>query len=249
MLIRKSLSFHTILPRVTLILVAGSAATLLSPIVTSYVRLLYVISGIMTFMTICSLIIRYRPRAFFWIISVIVLVGLWGWLGSSAVDQQSLRSAYVRELSLFQGTPFVWGGETRHGIDCSGLARTALWRAMLKEGIQHRNPRLLGPMLWKFWWKDLSANSILSNPYGYTRIIGHCESLSEPNSLKLDHTSLRPGDLAVTDSGEHVMVFLKGGIWIEASPADWKVVANPVEGSTRGYFNMPVTLLRWWMFE
>ena len=44
-------------------------------------------------------------------------------LPGSAGDGTSLRQAYVSSLSKYEGTKYVWGGEGRFGIDCSGLVR------------------------------------------------------------------------------------------------------------------------------
>jgi cell wall-associated NlpC family hydrolase len=36
---------------------------------------------------------------------------------------------FVAEAERFLGTPYVWGGKTRLGLDCSGLVQTALHAA------------------------------------------------------------------------------------------------------------------------
>jgi len=37
--------------------------------------------------------------------------------------------AVVREVQALMGTPYVWGGTTARGMDCSGLVQRAVWRA------------------------------------------------------------------------------------------------------------------------
>jgi cell wall-associated NlpC family hydrolase len=41
-------------------------------------------------------------------------------------------SDFVAEAERFVGTPYVWGGKTREGLDCSGLVQTALHAAGLE---------------------------------------------------------------------------------------------------------------------
>ncbi|MCL1470602.1 NlpC/P60 family protein [Argonema antarcticum] len=45
------------------------------------------------------------------------------------VKGSTLREAYVQELNYYEGTKYVWGGENKFGIDCSGLVRRGLINA------------------------------------------------------------------------------------------------------------------------
>jgi len=40
--------------------------------------------------------------------------------------QPSVESDFVSVAERFLGTPYVWGGKTAAGLDCSGLVQTAL---------------------------------------------------------------------------------------------------------------------------
>ena len=40
--------------------------------------------------------------------------------------RQPMRSEPVEVAGLFLGTPYLWGGNSRWGIDCSGLVQAAL---------------------------------------------------------------------------------------------------------------------------
>ena len=59
------------------------------------------------------------------------------------VDVQSLRSKYILAVQGYEGTPYVWGGENRMGIGCSGLVREGLIQANLQQGITTLNPTLV----------------------------------------------------------------------------------------------------------
>ncbi len=54
--------------------------------------------------------------------------GLWLW-GSHLADLGSREPDFVAVAELFLETPYLWGGRTSEGIDCSGLAQTALTAA------------------------------------------------------------------------------------------------------------------------
>ena len=166
---------------------------------------------------------------------------VWAVLGNQPPEVVELRDRYMWRLHTYQGAPYLWGGETDDGIDCSGLARAAMWQAMLYEGLSEFNSGLLGPKLWRFWWRDMSARAILEGEYGYTEVIGHADQLAGyPTGL------LELGDMAVTDDGIHVMIYFGDDKWIEASPDDLKVVANKAPAdSHRPWFRRPVTLVRW----
>ncbi len=178
------------------------------------------------------------------VLIVALLVLVWPVIGSGPVDVDSLRNEYQRQLGGFVGAPYVWGGETRWGVDCSGLARTALWQAMLREGMRTGNPRLLGRTLWGFWWRDVSASDLSDSRFGYTRVIGSAKKLAG-----YDTSKLKVGDIAVAGRG-HVLVYYGGGQWIEASPSDWLVVVNHAPAdSKRGFFNTSVQFVRWWILD
>lgn len=56
--------------------------------------------------------------------------GLWVWAGHTE-PLAARREDYVETALRFVGTPYLWGGKTCAGLDCSGLVQIALWAAGL----------------------------------------------------------------------------------------------------------------------
>jgi hypothetical protein len=199
---------------------------------------------IFTCLAFLFLAMRKPSVAVFPAIFFLLLFVLWDVVGSKAPDAEALRQVYYYRLQAYIGTPFRSGGETDLGVDCSGLARAALWQAMSWEGVKEFNPRLLGTELWQFWWRDLSAADIADGKYGYARTIGHA-----PKLAGYDTTYLEVGDMAVAGKS-HVMIYYGSEQWIEASPVDGRVVVIKAPASSRRrYFNVPVKLVRWRILE
>jgi hypothetical protein len=180
---------------------------------------------------------RLRPLAALVFFALIC----WFAVGTRPVSPDLLRREYVRQLGTFKGTPYVWGGETRGGIDCSGLPRVSLWKAMVSLGLRTGNLRLLGPQLWRFWMTDVGARDICAGAHGFSRRLGQARRIAG-----CDTSRLQPGDMAVAGGGGHVMVYYGGGRWIDAAPELHQVVVNPAPAnSTRGWFHTRVTFCRW----
>ena len=160
-------------------------------------------------------------------------------------DAQALRREYVRSLISYTGTPYVWGGESRRGIDCSGLMRCALIDADFHRGLTTFNPALLraGAAL---WWHDCSAQALQHEYRGQTRLLFRARSLSE-----LDYTQIKAGDIAVTASGAHVLAYLGNQTWIEADPnlLNGNAVVQVHLPSRIAWFHTPMTILRWRQLE
>lgn len=160
-------------------------------------------------------------------------------LPGKAIDAKALRDDYLARMRSYEGTAYHWGGESRRGIDCSGLPRKALRDALLSQGLRKLNGKCTRLFL-KHWWNDASAKALAENYLGYAAPTGEQGTIT-----KMAYDSLQPGDLAVTEDRRHVMIFLGGEKWIQADPAAAKVTIDSGRTGQSGWFVVPVTIHRW----
>ena len=164
-------------------------------------------------------------------------------LPEKEIDRDALRADYVRRMEALERTKYVWGGESRRGIDCSGLPRRAYRDAMLAYGFRHLDGGMLRGFL-EQWWFDASAKALAR---GYRK---HTVALPSKGTIAtLDDSSLQPGDLAITADGVHVIAFLGDGKWIQADPGVGSVVTLDGRKSSNRWFIAPVTTHRWRALE
>ncbi len=154
-------------------------------------------------------------------------------------DHDKLRQNYVGHLRSYEGTRYVWGGENRLGVDCSGLVRTALIKASFQQGIVTANPGLVRFSL-SLWWHDSTAKALGEEYRNQTKHVLNAKSINE-----LGQNKIIPGDIAVTDSGVHVLASLGNDEWIEADPHFTKVVIVKVPAPKNPWFQEPVHIMRW----
>jgi hypothetical protein len=163
-------------------------------------------------------------------------------LPGGASDESALRSVYVSSLSGYEGTKYVWGGEGKFGIDCSGLVRRGLIDADFKHGLTTMNPKLLRESA-SMWWHDASAKSLLAGYGDRTK-----EILSAPSISELDHAQILPGDIAVTTDGLHTLAYVGDETWIEADPNPMRVIKVRATAHN-SWLSVPVRIMRWRQFE
>lgn len=159
-------------------------------------------------------------------------------LPGQRANPAALRDDYIHSLRGYEGVRYIWGGENRLGIDCSGLVRAGLINSTGKQAVQSLNPSLLRYAA-GLWWQDCSAMALSEEYRQRTKKL-----FKAPSINAIEASQLQPGDLAVTDDGLHVMAFLGGSEWVEADP-DIKRVLIITAPSTNIWFDTPVILMRW----
>jgi cell wall-associated NlpC family hydrolase len=166
-------------------------------------------------------------------------VGVLLLLPSRGIDREALRGDYLRQTESYQGVRYVWGGENRVGIDCSGLPRKALRNALLSYGLTRLDGGALRAYL-EQWWFDASAKALSEGYRGYTVPVGISGKIRT-----MDYGRLLPGDLAVTGGGVHVLCYLGNDRWIQADPGVGRVVDCDGRRDPNHWFDVPVTVHRW----
>lgn len=155
-----------------------------------------------------------------------------------SVDPDLLAPDYSRGLRLFRGVRYVWGGEGLLGIDCSGLVRKGLVWGQLYHGLRTFNGTPIRDAI-ALWWHDSSALALRDGYRGWTTELFRADSIAG-----FDHSMLKPGDLAVTADGMHVMAYLGTSTWIEADPGVHRVI-EVVPPTGNPWFKTPVVFVRW----
>jgi cell wall-associated NlpC family hydrolase len=156
-----------------------------------------------------------------------------------SVTPEQLRAEYLAQLQRYDGVSYYWGGETHRGIDCSGLIRRGLIDALIWRGLQaaDASPVRQGIFL---WWDDCSANALSTHHHGQTIPVLNTGSLNT-----LDHGTILPGDLAITESGVHILAYLGENRWIQADPMAGKVIIDQARATENAWFDFPIKIVRW----
>lgn len=159
-------------------------------------------------------------------------------------DRAALRATLVSELERQEGRDYVWGGEGWAGVDCSGLPRRAFRLACVHRGLGGHSP-FLGKLAIENWLFDASARAMKDEYRDSTYRLG----LTANSIRELDHQPLKPGDMAVTTNGVHMLAYLGDDRWIQADPGVLEVTVEDASNSTNPWMNTPVEIIRWSVLE
>jgi NlpC/P60 family len=157
----------------------------------------------------------------------------------SRFDHENLRQAYVADLKKYDGVKYVYGGENSLGLDCSGLVRSAMVKALRIYGTRRPDAGALRSSI-RLWWRDCNAIDLGKGRTGDTFPIG----TGEYAKLR-DHDRIAPGDLAVTESGSHVLAYLGDETWIEADPTIGRTHIFSLTGQFAPLGDERVRFVRW----
>jgi cell wall-associated NlpC family hydrolase len=161
------------------------------------------------------------------------------WPGTITHEPEKLRAAYLRGMARYGGSHYFWGGESPKGIDCSGLMRRGMIDGLFIEGCRRIEPALVRYSI-DLWRHDCTAKELMDGYYNLTIPV-----LTTPSINVLDHSRILPGDMAVTDSGVHVMAYMGENRWIEADPGVGRVVTLTAPEPHSMWFAGPMKIVRW----
>ena len=179
-------------------------------------------------------------------IALLVAVGLGAGLFALpawTIEPTALRAAYLDAVHERHGAFYVWGGENRLGIDCSGLVRLPLASALFRKGILHLNGGVLRTAA-ALWWTDASAVTLGQGSNDRARLVA-----AYPNALAVDQAQVLPGDFAITQDGKHAMVYAGNDRWIEADPRLGRVVTLTAGVDESLRLRVPIRVMRWSLLE
>ncbi|HNW91360.1 MAG TPA: NlpC/P60 family protein [bacterium] len=171
-------------------------------------------------------------------LSVLLVLG-WFTVGARRTTVEEIRAEYIRALMGYEGVGYLWGGEGRLGIDCSGLVRRGFIDAQLWLGLTHGDAYALGLAAF-LWCHDQSAAAMRDGEAGTTISIKDNIALNA-----LDYSWLNPGDIMVTSNGEHCMVYLGNREWISADPTAGEVFRASAPDSRVHWFITDAHIFRW----
>ena len=90
------------------------------------------------------------------------------------------------------------------------------------------------------WWYDASAKALGQGYRNYTVVLETKGTVKE-----MDYSSLLPGDLAITENGIHVLVYLGKNEWIQAAPEVGKVAIMNGREDKNSWLKVSVRTYRW----
>ncbi|NLI59002.1 MAG: C40 family peptidase [Clostridium sp.] len=228
-------NFHII--AFTLLIIA-TIALFMNPINRTATNLLMITSLIALWIYILFLTYKNKIIKITLILLPIILLAFLS-LNGPLIDKEFVRDEYVNSLKKYNGTKYLWGGETSLGIDCSGLVRRGLIDTYIRLGILNMSPQYIRKGIY-LWFNDLSAEALGNEYRNYTTLI-----LSNQTLNNTDYEKIKKGDIMVTTNGIHTMVYIGNQEWIQADPAKQRVFISKAPDENNPWYKASSNILRW----
>jgi hypothetical protein len=209
----------------------------LYPVRNTALKILLLLCAGISFVTLVALV-RVNLLRVLMVVLVLGAVLVVAFGPARPAEPKLLRQAYVERLQTFAGLRYVWGGENRRGVDCSGLIRAAWIEALFMQGAREKNPGLMREAF-LVWWHDASARHLGEGFGTRTRRVQEAASVRW-----LDARRLQPGDLAVVAKGVHILAYLGDNQWIEADPGERRVLILDAKDKNP-WLDSPAVMMRW----
>jgi hypothetical protein len=176
-------------------------------------------------------------RALFLVIAIVVLLIIL--IPGHKDNSKQLQNEYVYSLLGYENVRYIWGGENKIGIDCSGLVREGFINANFKVGVKTLNPMLIRRAFF-IWWYDCSADALGNSYRQMTTLVLKARSMDE-----LVYNDIMPGDIIVAEKGFHTFAYIGDNTWIEANPNKGKTVKVSSDEKAMEWKDIPIRLMRW----
>lgn len=217
----------------------GLAIIHYTPVRTFFIRSVIVFGWLALLLCLTLLIFGLKSKKP-WIF-ILALFALFFLVPQNSQKLPHLKTKYTNTLESYRDIKYVWGGENRTGIDCSGLLRISLSDCLLNESFKRLNPLLL-KQAFLLWFFDSSAKALLEGHR--TRTV---KILTADPIKAIEHSKIQTGDIAITQNGGHALAYIGDQRWIQADPLAHKVIVCK-KNSENPWLTVPIVILRWSVF-
>ncbi|MDQ2086787.1 NlpC/P60 family protein [Herbivorax sp. ANBcel31] len=221
-----------------LALIALLIGLIMYPINRTIVNII-ILADLIAILVLCTVVFwQFKVYKGFLIFLALATVFMLFFDGKS-VERDIVRNEYVEALKRYEGTEYLWGGESIRGIDCSGLVRRGLIDAYVKLGAKNFSPQYIRKAVY-LWVNDFSTRVMED---GYEDLFVSIISVEGLNQF--DHSMIREGDIMVTENGLHTMAYIGNDKWIQADPMHEKVIIEKAPSDSNNWYEEPAIILSW----